>query len=408
MKKNSLFMVLLFTAFFLWTGPASGGNINMNDELMKELAKNNNSFALKLFRNLTGDKSPEHNIFFSPLSITSAMAITYTGARGKTREEMKKVLCFTLSQKELPPAFWSLTEALKRNASKKSYELNMANALWGQKGFHFQPEFLGLIKKYFDGGFFQVDFKRNPEGARESINAWVEKKTRNRIKELLKPGNVTTLTRLIITNAIYFKGNWASMFKKENTEKAPFFTPAGEKKVPMMKQTGKFRYAEERGKLQILELPYEGNDLSMVILLPSRRTGLKNLERNLTAENLNSWLSRMYKRKVVVYLPKFKINSRFLLSQAMIKMGMPTAFSERADFSGITGERNIFISEAIHQAYVNVNEEGTEAAAATAVTMLATAIPTPPPVFRADHPFIFLIIHKSTGTILFMGLLSSP
>jgi len=211
-----------------------------------------------------------------------------------------------------------------------------------------------------------------------------------------------------LTNAIYFKGKWATQFKPEQTKDAPFTLSGGDKvNVPMMSQTGKFSYMET-DDLQVLEQPYVNNDLSMVILLPKKPDGVNGLEKEMTGENLSGWLAKLRKREVQVSLPRFKMTSEFSLAETLGSMGMPDAFSAKADFSGMTSNRELFISAVVHKAYVEVNEEGTEAAAATGVTMQLTSIPAPPPVFKADHPFVFLIRDNQTGSILFIGRTANP
>jgi len=237
----------------------------------------------------------------------------------------------------------------------------------------------------------------------------VEKKTRNKIKNLIPKGVLNRLTRLVLTNAIYFKGNWESQFKKDRTKDGPFTLAGGEKvNVTMMNQTADFNYMETED-FQGLELPYVDNELSMIILLPKRVDGLAEFEKTLTLKNLSQWLAKLRKRKVIVSVPKFKMTSQFRLAEVLKSMGMTDAFvPDVADFSGMNGKRDLFISAVIHKAYVDVNEEGTEAAAATAVVVGITSMPARPPVFRADHPFLFLIRDNHSGSILFIGRVTNP
>jgi len=370
----------------------------------------NNAFAFDLYAKLRGQ---EGNLVFSPYSISTALAMTYAGARGKTAGQMEKVLHFTLGQGKLHPAMADLVDDLNTRGGDgkegSAYELVVANRLWGQKGYRFLDPFLALNRTYYGAGLEQVDFARATDAARKTINAWVEDKTRDKIKELLKPPHLTPLTRLVLTNAIYFKGNWMSQFKKERTKDAPFsVSPASKVAVPTMRQTEKFGYAEAEG-LQVLELPYVGDELSMVILLPRKTDDLAEIEATLGAGRLKAWLSRLGKRKVQMFLPRFKIEFGLDLKRALKSMGMPLAFDEhKADFSGMDGRIWLYIGAVIHQAYVDVNEEGTEAAAATAVVMEGRGMPRPPPVFRADHPFLFLIRDGKTGSILFIGRVTDP
>ena len=370
------------------------------------ITKNTNEFAFDLYRRLELENKGK-NIFFSPFSISDALAMTYAGARGNTEKQMAKVLRFSLPQEELHPAFSSLIERLKVKPGKKAYKLHIANALWGQKDYHFLEEFKALIDRYYNGGFYNVDFAGNTEVARKRINTWVEQKTEEKIKNLIAKGDIDSLTRLVLTNAIYFKGKWASQFKKKNTKPMPFHVTSKKSvKVPMMFQEGQFPYFENEN-LQVLELPYAGDELSMIILLPAKKDGLAELEQHLTEKTLSQWLAHLCKREIKVYMPRFKLRTKYYLARDLAAMGMPDAFSNRADFSGMTGHKELKISKVIHQAYVEVNEEGTEAAAATAVTMRLKAVMLHP-IFRANHPFVFMIFHKKTGSILFVGKVVNP
>jgi serpin B len=368
------------------------------------VVRGNSEFAVELYGKL---KDTEGNLFLSPYSISTALAMAYAGARGQTAEQMAKVLNFPVNE-QFHKTFGEIIRQLNASGEKGGFELVVANALWGQKDYKFLPDYLTLVKTNYDGNLEQVDFKTQTEEARKTINAWVESKTRDKIKELIKPGSLDLMTRLVLTNAIYFKGKWASQFKPERTQDAPFTLLTGEKvTVPMMSQKEHFGYAETND-IQVLELPYVNNDLSMVVLLPKELDGVKDLEKKLTFDNLTGWLSQLRKREVDVFFPRLKMTSEFELAKVLGEMGMPDAFSGNADFSGMTGTRDLFISAVVHKAYVDVNEEGTEAAAATGVIMRLTAVEPPPPVFRADHPFVFLIRDNHTGSILFIGRTENP
>jgi len=380
----------------------------------------NNQFALELYAKL---RSKEGNLFFSPYSISTALALTYAGARGQTESQMTGVLHFPVITKpgtelsstlipdrqKFASVFAEIIKDLNDKGKKSGYELRIANALWGQKGYGFLEEFLELIKTNYDGQLNEVDFVRATETARKTINTWVEKKTNDKIKNLIQKGVLDSMTRLVLTNAIYFKGNWARQFKKDRTKEAPF-TLADDRKVDvaMMNQTAPFRYMETED-FQGLELPYVDDELSMIILLPKEFNGLDEFEKTLTVENLSKWLGELHKLEVIVSVPRFKMTSQFGLASVLESMGMIDAFSPNADFSGMNGKKDLFISAVIHKAYVDVNEEGTEAAAATAVTMKLTSVgPAEIPVFRADHPFLFLIQEKQAGSILFIGRVTDP
>ena len=366
----------------------------------------NNKFALELYGKL---ENQQGNLFLSPYSISTALAMTSAGARGQTEKQMAEALCFApMKSEQFHKTFGEIIRQLNSAGEKGGYELVVANALWGQKDYKFLPEFLTLVRENYGGDLQQVDFAAQTEAARKTINAWVESKTKDKIKELIKPGTLDSMTRLVLTNAIYFKGKWASPFKPERTEDSPFVLPDGQKvNVLMMNQTGKFGYMETND-IQVLEMPYVNTDLSMVILLPKKLDGIKELEKELVSDNLAGWLAKIHKREVQVFFPRFKMTSEFSLAKTLSSMGMPDAFSGKADFSGMTGNKDLFISAVVHKAYVDVNEEGTEAAAATGVAMKLTSVGKPPAVFRADHPFIFLIRDNKTGSILFMGRTANP
>jgi serpin B len=376
------------------------------DPNQQAIVAGNNKFALNLYQNL---KTNEGNLFLSPYSISTALAMTYAGAKGQTEKQMAEALCFApMKNEQFHKVFGEIIKQLNSAGEKDGYELVVANALWEQKDYKFLPEYLSLVKTKYEGNLEEVDFKTQAEAVRKTINTWVENKTKDKIKELIKPGMLDSATRLVLTNAIYFKGKWATPFKPEHTQDSPFVLLGGQKvNVPTMNQTSRFGYAEIND-VQVLEMPYVNNDLSMVVLLPKQADGVKTLEKELVSDNLAGWLANMHKREVRVFFPRFKMASEFGLGKILSAMGMPDAFSGKADFSGITGNRDLFISAVVHKAYVDVNEEGTEAAAATGVTMKLTSIGTPPPVFKADHPFIFLIRDNQTGSILFLGRLENP
>jgi serpin B len=385
------------------------------------VANGNNCFALQLYQRLRGDKG---NLFFSPYSISTALAMTYAGARGQTQEQMATALCFPtsaealqklgagnqpMSQGQFAQAFGRIIKDLNARGDQSKYELRVANALWGQKGYEFLPAFIQLVETQYDGKLQILDFVAATEKARQTINAWVEKQTNGKIKDLISPGVLDAMTRLVLTNAVYFKGNWASQFKKDQTKDGPFTLLDGSNvQVPMMNQQAEFGYAEI-DTFQVLEMPYVGQELSMVILLPKEAGGIGALEKGLTADSLSNWLSRIQKREVIVSVPKFRMTQKLDMGGVLQAMGMTNAFSQAADFSGMTGNRELFISAVIHQAYVDVNEEGTEAAAATGVIMKLTMIgPGQTPIFLADHPFIFLIRDHRSGSILFLGRTMNP
>ncbi|HBL13408.1 MAG TPA: hypothetical protein DD379_18820 [Cyanobacteria bacterium UBA11162] len=370
------------------------------------LVKGNNAFALDLYSQLCSNQ--KRNLFVSPYSLSTALAMTYAGARGKTATEIAKVLHFTLEQEHLHPSFTTLIRDLKTN-EKKGYQLLQANRLWGQKGENFQDDFLKITKDNYGSQLEEVDFINATEEARRTINNWVMQQTQDKIQGLFPEGSLNQDTRLVLTNAIYFKGTWLEPFNRQQTKTQPFNITATEKvNVPMMYKEDGRSYYTDLDDLQVLEMPYVGDRLSMVILLPKKVDGLADLEKKLTLDNLDKWLSSLpsHPAMVNVFLPKFKVTSAFELNQVLSAMGMPLAFSNNADFSGVNNNDNLSISKVVHQAFVDVYEEGTEAAAATGVGSEGAESVTF--LFRVDHPFIFLIRDKNSGSILFLGRVINP
>jgi len=400
MKKLISVFLMVLVMFFC--------NIAMadTDNDLKIVSQGINKFSFDLYKKLKNENK-EKNLFYSPASISIALAMTYAGARGNTEKQMANVLNFTLPQDRLHLACSILIKNLK---SAKDYELNIANALWLQKNYKYLQEFLNTMEKYYKGGFNEVDYITNPEDARIKINDWVSKETKEKIKDILQPGDITRLTRLVLTNAIYFKGKWQTEFDKKSTRDEDFYLINGQKtKVKMMYQKNTFNYYEN-DDLQLLEMPYKGNKVSMVIILP--KTGkFVTVENMIDEKKLQELINNTTEIKVKAYIPRFKFTQSFDLSGVLSDMGMKDAFSPAADFSGINGQKNdLYISKVIHKAFVDVNEEGTEAAAATAVVMSTKAAPIieKPVIFKADRPFIFLVRDKEAGSILFMGRVMDP
>jgi len=355
-----------------------------------------NQLSLDLYKKLAA--KDDGNLFVSPYSISTALAMTYGGARGETAAQMGSTLRFG-GQGATHPAFSHLRGTLNSIQEKGHIQLGVANSLWPQKDYAFLPDYLALAKEFYGSEIKPLDFKADTEGARKEINTWVENQTNDRIKDLIPKGMLAPSARLVLANAIYFKGDWARQFKPERTRPAPFKLSDGTTtNVPTMSQTADFKLARTE-EFQALELPYEGGDLSMLILLPNKKDGIPPL----TTKTLSAL--EFHKHETMVQLPKFKLEWKFELSKTLAEMGMPLAFSRQADFSGMTGTHDLSIGFVIHQAFVEVNEEGTEAAAATSVGMRATSMP---PMFTADHPFLFLIRENSTGTILFIGRVADP
>jgi serpin B len=386
---------------------AAAPSLNAADQA--EAVKGSNAFAVDLYAQLS--KQPG-NLFFSPESLSTAFGMAYAGARGQTAKEMEHVFHFTLPPEKLHPAMGALLAEM--NAQHKGYELRVADALWAQQDANFEANYLKLVQSDYAAGFHRVNFRLSPETVRTTINAWVEKQTNDKIKDLISPGALNPATRLVLTNAIYFKGNWQDQFDKEATQKEEFHLSAAQwVMTSMMHRTGGYRYFDG-GTFQALELPYSGNEISMVVLLPKQTDGLAALEQSFTSRSASDWIQKLEPvDKVILSLPRFTVTQQFELSSTLSAMGMPQAFSSAADFSGMTGKPDFAISAAIHKAFIDVDEQGTEAAAATAVVMYATAMrrdfPEPPPiVFRADHPFLFILRDTKSGSMLFLGRVADP
>jgi serpin B len=381
-----------------------------NSADMDRVVGGNSEFALDLYGRL---RAGPGNVFFSPYSISTALAMTYAGAGAETANQMASTLHFDLPSDKLHPVFSALQTNLDAIQEKGQVQLAVANSLWPQVGFDFRRDYLALCGQYYGAEIMPLDFAHHAEAARREINGWVSVRTDRKIDELIKPGMLDESNRLVLVDAIYFKGNWKSKFPIGLTEDQPFHV-SSEKAVtaPLMQQTADFDYAETTN-LQVLAMPYAGGDISMVVLLPRDVDGLGNIEAQLTQENLKTWTAGLTNQKVDVFFPTFTVTSEFSLADTLSAMGMPDAFdSHQADFSGMDGRKDLYISRVIHQAYVKVDEEGTEAAGATAVFAeigAAAATPVDPiPVFRADHPFLILIRDNQTGSILFLGRVMDP
>jgi serpin B len=371
------------------------------------LVEGNNAFAVDLYGQL---RKQNGNLFFSPESISTAFAMAFAGARGSTASEMAATFHFALPPDRLHPAMAELLSGL--NSEHPGYQLRVANALWAEKDFRFLDDFLKLTTSDYGAGFNRVDFEAAPEAVRGTINQWVEQKTEEKIKDLLPAGSINATTRLVLTNAIYFKGDWQSPFKKATTVEEDFHLSAARTvKTSLMHLTARFNYFNG-GTFQALDIPYKSGELSMVVLLPNDVEGLAALEKLLTADALKQWLGQLRGgSRVNLTLPKFKMTESFQLSKTLSELGMGEAFQKNAaDFSAMTGKRDLWISAAIHKAYIDVDEEGTEAAAATGIEMRSSAVARvqPPIVFRADHPFLFLIRDNKSGGVLFMGRVADP
>jgi serine protease inhibitor len=389
----------------LMTAPLSSLHARAEDQA-KELVRGNTEFAVDLYQR---ERAGNGNLFFSPYSISSALGMTYAGARGQTEKEMARVLHFGSNPATVHAGFRKLNDRVKEIGSGGKVSLNIANSLWCQKSYLFTEAFLKLNHDFYKAEARLVDFMTGAESVRDQINSWVATNTQDKIQNLISPGALTASTRLVLCNAIYFKGKWTSQFDPKVTGPEPFHTGSGEVQAMLMRQTLSLRsHNIDDGVL--FALPYTDGNLSMLILLPDAVDGLASIEKNLTAARLRQWLDALdqaRETKAQLFLPRFKLDLRLDLGKTLSAMGMPSAFGPKADFSGMSARGDLFISDVIHQAFVEVNEEGTEAAAATAVTMRATSF-SPIRQLRVDHPFLFLIRENQTGNLLFLGRVLSP
>lgn len=365
------------------------------------LVEGNNAFALDLYGQLRKGAQGK-NIFFSPVSISSALAMTYAGAKGETASQMAAALHFTLAPGRLHPAFAELLGGLKGG---KDFDLAVANAVWAQRSFAFHKSFLGIAGKYYQGALKKVNFLRDPGRSLAEINRWAEEKTNGKITGLLNPGNVTRETRLVLTSAVYFKGNWESRFDPQETRPGTFSLADGKTvQVQMMNQKGEFGISRDE-KAVIVQMAYAGGKLSMVIMMPLSGP-LDDLENSFLAGTLRTRLSSLTRESVNLQLPKFKLTDSFNLNEPLISLGMRDAFDRKADFSGMTRSEKLFISSVRHKAFVDVNEEGTEAAAATAVVI--GRFSAREMLIQVNRPFTFMIRDEQSGSILFLGRMMNP
>jgi len=372
---------------------------------VKTTVESNTAFAVDLYQRL---KDQPGNLFFSPYSLSTALAMAYAGARGQTETEMARTLRFSLPSEDLHIGFGALAARVQQIQRRNHVTLVTANLLWCQQSSRFTEAFLQLIRTRYQAEAKQVDFKDAPEVARREINTWIEGKTQGKIKDAIGPSQLSPDARLLLCNAIYFKGKWAVRFDSKHTRPGRFFSSPGESlQAPMMSQKSQFKTADV-GEVGLLELRYAGDDLSMIVLLPRAVDGLPELENRLDAKELGRWIAGLDQAQAAeleVLLPRFKTTQTFELANELAALGMPSAFHAAADFSGMTGTRDLFLSDVVHQAFVEVNEEGTEAAAVTRVHANTKSMTH---VLRVDHPFIFLIRENRTGSVLFLGRIVDP
>jgi len=370
------------------------------------VADSNNVFAFKLYQQVKSDK----NLFYSPFSISFALAMTYAGAKNETENQMRKTLHFTPNAEAFHVGFKKLYDSVEAD-NTVGIQMNIANSLWLGKKYTFLGTYLNLVKANYHSELREVDFIEASarQQAVKDINSWVEQKTNNKIKNILHDGDVDESTALVLVNAIYFNGKWQTAFRKEQTKQGDFNTNASSKTAALFMNSDsktKYNYYAD-DMLSAIELPYKQDKVSMVVILPNAIDGIDNLEKKLDYKYYSKIIKSFNKEDVQVSLPKFKTAAYFRLEDVLSKMGMPVAFSPNADFSGMDGSPDLCISHLIHKAYVDVSEEGTEAAAATAVVMETCDVHIPK-IFCANHPFIFVIKDNNTGSILFMGKIMNP
>ena len=386
-------------------------------EDLRELVQGNNDFAFDLYRALSDE---EGNLFYSPFSISQALAMTFAGARGETERQMADTLQYRLPQSNLHPAFNALDQELasrgkdrwgtpNQGEPNQYFRLNIANAVWGQHGFGVLPDFLDVLAENYGAGMRPLDFAGAPEESRARINDWVAEETEDKVKNLLPPGTIDPFTRLVLTNAIYFNASWHWRFNSMNTKMRPFrLEGGGSVDVPMMTETAKTFYGYAKGDgYQAVDVPYAWREMSMTVLLPDGGA-LGALEDSLNADLLDQIMNDIEIDYVTLTMPLFEFESEFSLVDTLVGMGMPDAFDGRADFSGMAGSKGLLISEVVHKAFVSVDERGTEAAASTAVMVQTSGPVKEPTAITVDRPFIFLIRDTATGTVLFLGRVMNP
>ena len=422
--KNTLLIMLatiLISGLAACSQPAAAGElksdkpritspaVSQTDEAT--LVAGNDAFAFDVYKYL---RAGDGNIFFSPYSLSEALAMTYGGARCNTEKEMAAALEFQLPQDKLHLAFDALDLALAsrgqgaKGKDQQPFRLHVVNAIWGQTGFDFLPSYLELLAENYGSGLRILDFQKNPESSRVAINNWVAQQTEQKIKDLIPEGSITDMTRLVLTNAIYFNAAWLNQFDKNSTKPGDFTLKNGSKvSVPMMHEQESFNYSSGDG-YQVVELPYDGNELSMVILLPDQGK-FDSFEASLTGQSVTGIIQGMKSRTVQLSMPKFTTEQSFGLKSALTSLGMKDAFAPGlADFSGMDGKKDLYIQDVVHKAFIIVDEAGTEAAAASGVIVGTTAVPSDIVKLDINRPFIYLIHDIQTGTILFLGRVMNP
>jgi len=397
--RNAKLLLIGFSILLLAAIPATNPN---------QIAQDNNAFAFDLYREIV--KSQSGNVFISPFSVSTALAMTYAGADGTNASEMADAMHFQANTPEFHLGYGKYLEALEANA-KGNIQLRIANRLWGEEKYKLVQDFVDLNREAYHSPLQKMDFKNDSEGSRQEINKWVARQTEQRILDLIPPGGITSDSRLVLTNAIYFKGDWLYQFDKKDTKEKKFFKADGSSlKTPFMNYRGAFDYAENN-LAKFIRLPYKGEKQSMVIVLPHETSDMAKVEADMNTGSFQ-FLAYGYRPEVILALPKFKMTLPLMMNQPLFNLGMHQAFEDGANFKKMTPTNDVHISSVVHKAFIEIDEEGTEAAAATAVIMTIESIsvsePPRPKEFIADHPFLFYIIDDETQAILFMGRLMEP
>lgn len=417
MKKKTYFFLAFACAAFVTGCSCSCKTKTAVPEASKEelnsMTERSNSIAFSFYAQKAAGKS--ENFFFSPYGMRAAFAMARDGARGSTADEMNKVFSFPENEEQLRNENLVISAAMEKAA--KGTVFSDANSLWPQKGFNFLPEYLSGLKKYYGAVSETADYVKDIDGARNKINSWAASKTNGKIKELFAEGALNSLTRLVLANAVYFKGSWRKPFTKNSSFEADFHLNSGEKgKAMLMRHESEtyFPYGEEKN-IQFLAMPYKAASeeqeefLEMMIILPYDKKAFINAEKNLSSSYIKEAREKMSSEKVRVFLPKFSFSSSHDLNEDLKSLGMRLAFNDKADFSGMTGDKSLYLQKAVQKTFIDVSEEGTEAAAVTGISMgLKSMAPVPSIIFRADKPFIFLIRDVKTGLILFIGKIENP
>ncbi len=412
MFMRKLYCAAMLVALFVTSscGASTPTELSTPDTGFHNLGDGNTDFAFALYGELCSE-SGDDNIMFSPFCISSALGMAWAGARGETEAAMAAVLGFDADQQAVHNGFRRLFSLVGRELCEPVDDpvvLNMANALWVDGSHPLLDDYTDLVSEYYRAEARNVDFEGDPETQRLSINDWVGERTENRILDLLGPGSVTTATRVVLTSAVYFKGNWRVQFNPDLTRDGTFTTLSGEEvEVPFMSQTQSIPFHRGDG-FRAAALPYSDGSFRLILLLPDG--DLEEFEQSLDRTTLEAVIDGFQPRDITLVMPPFEFDTDYSLTPVLSAMGMDDAFdASRADFSGFTGDRDLFISAVVHKAYVRVDETGTEAAAATGVVMAMTAMPADPPeLFLLNRPFVFLIVDDMSGAVLFMGRVADP